>query len=434
MSGAIGEESAVEVMKAGVEDFVMKSRLERLLPAVKRSMREFYGRQREARSKEIAEEAVRAREQMLAIVSHDIRNPLSSIQLNAQLLHRMAVSPAPDLDLGREVRAQTERILKAADRLKTLINDLLDQSAIEAGCFSVQKSDQNPVPVILEVMEIFQPLAAQKSISLQAHLSGNESRLPMDREKVIQVLSNLIGNAVKFSEPGGQIDVELHQSLKGNSPAEMVFSVQDKGPGLDPERAQKIFERFAKGKNSSGTGLGLFIAKGIVEAHEGRIGVESVQGQGARFWFSLPMSEGTSALGPALIRAHAAPLSSELASGSILLVEDDDDLREVLQSALEGEGMKVFPYSRADRALDDLKSKKIVPNLMVIDYRMPHMNGAEFIRRHRELSGHEEVPLILMTAEREISAISKELSVDLFIRKPPDLGYFLDTVRRTLKL
>lgn len=432
VSGAIGEESAVEVMKAGVEDIVMKSHLDRLVPAMKRALRESRGRIRESKSRQMAEEAILAREQMLAIVSHDIKNPLSSIQLNAQLLARVADDPHRT-DIRREVRVQTQRILKGAERLKSMISDLLDQSTIEAGAFVLEKTSQDAGEILSEVLDIYQTLAAQKSILLIADASTRLPQVQMDRGRIFQVLSNLVANAIKFTPHRGTIQL----GVEAKSDA-LLFSVKDNGPGLPLEYISHVFERYWKLSvrgAERGTGLGLYIAKKIVEAHGGTIGVDSKPNEGAKFWFTLPFRVDETRSTDAPSATAQDSVADFPANAKILFIEDDEDLKEVLESFLKGEGFEVQSYSRADRALEDWESGKASADLIIVDYRMPHMTGAQFLERKRS-SEHQSLrdcPSILLTAERDIEEKARVLGVSHCVRKPPSYEQFIATVRDALR-
>jgi PAS domain S-box-containing protein len=227
--------------------------------------------------------AVRAREDVLAVVSHDLRNPLSTIALGANQLIRMG----SDADLGR-AQVHARRILRASERMEHIILDLLDISRIETGRLAIETGDHDGAGILAEAIDMFADVAAEKQIHLQSAAEPLRAPIRCDRDRVMQVLSNLIGNAIKFTGSGGQVAI-------GGAPegAHAVFFVRDGGPGIHAEDLPHVFDRYwqAKGTGAQkkGLGLGLAIAKGIVEAHGGRIWADSVAGRGTTFFFSLPL-------------------------------------------------------------------------------------------------------------------------------------------------
>ena len=190
VSGRIGEESVADLMKAGVEDVVMKSRLERLVPVVRRILREHEIKIKEEKARLIAEQAFAAKEQMLAIVSHDIKNPLSAIQLDAQML--LKLSESGNGLSAEEVKLQARRILRTTDRLKILISDLLDKNRKDAGLASLTRTQNDPLKLVQEVLDSFRPLLIQKEIKVMAPEKMEKIALSLDRNKMFQVLSNLL--------------------------------------------------------------------------------------------------------------------------------------------------------------------------------------------------------------------------------------------------
>ncbi|HVV50299.1 MAG TPA: ATP-binding protein, partial [Polyangia bacterium] len=219
-----------------------------------------------------AQESVRAREDLLAIVSHDLRNPLGVVLASSALLLKSSLPPDAPGKEGR-ARRQVEAIERAANRMNRLIRDLLDFAAIQAGRLSVSSHPREVGELITEVMEALEPLAAAKSIKL-CDVSGANAglRISCDHDRVIQLFSNVVGNAVKFTPDGGTV------TLGAEPDGAMVrFSVSDDGPGISTEELPYVFDRYyqARRRNRDGIGLGLSIARGIVEAHGGRIWVES---------------------------------------------------------------------------------------------------------------------------------------------------------------
>ncbi|WP_373044671.1 sensor histidine kinase [Vulgatibacter sp.] len=234
-----------------------------------------------ARLYQEASRASRAREEMIAVVSHDLRNPLSSILANAGVLKKKL----PPGDLGERILNRAEGIRRSAERMNHLIRDLLDISRIESQELQLERSSHDLGSLVGEALEMFQPLAGEQKLRLVAEIDEGAGRVDCDRERVLQVLSNLLGNALKFTPAGGT--VRLVANLP---PGEVRIGVEDTGPGIAPENLLHIFDRYwqVRASGRAGAGLGLSIASGIVKAHGGRIWAESELGRGSTFWFTLP--------------------------------------------------------------------------------------------------------------------------------------------------
>jgi signal transduction histidine kinase len=242
-----------------------------------------------------AQESVRAREDLLAIVSHDLRNPLGVVLASSALLLKSSLPPEPPGKEGR-ARRQIEAIERAGNRMNRLIRDLLDFAAIQAGHLSVSSHPREVGTLLREVLDALEPLAAAKTIKLVDGTPQNAGlTISCDHDRVIQLFSNVVGNAVKFTPEGGTV------VLRAEPDDAMVrFAVADNGPGIALEELPYVFDRYyqARRRNRDGIGLGLTIARGIVEAHGGRIWVESptaakggreADGRGGTtFFFTLP--------------------------------------------------------------------------------------------------------------------------------------------------
>ena len=234
-----------------------------------------------ARLYEDAQQAVRMREEVLAVVSHDLLNPVAAIQVGALQL----VSEERALDAAH-VRKIGEAILRADERMTRLIRDLLDFAGIQAGRLNVTLKEQPAQPIVVDAIEMMQPIALAHGIELRASLESDDVIVRCDRARLDQVLSNLIGNAIKYSSQGTILVTSKVERDR------VVISVVDSGPGVSPENVNKIFDRYWQAQNTKGgTGLGLAISKAIVESHGGSIWVESEPGRGSTFSFCLPIVE-----------------------------------------------------------------------------------------------------------------------------------------------
>jgi signal transduction histidine kinase len=226
-----------------------------------------------------AEEATRAREEILSVVSHDLRNPLGTILMGVTTLQQLVDERDPKSD---RIRTIADRIQRQSERMARLIEDLVDFAGIQAGKLSIERRPTSPESIITTTAELFGSIAQERGIGFSVDVPP----LPMievDPDRAVQVLSNLLANALKVTTKGGRVAIG---AMDGN---EVVFFVRDSGPGIDADELPRLFERYWRSKKATykGAGLGLSIARGIVEAHDGRIWAESQVGVGATFFFTL---------------------------------------------------------------------------------------------------------------------------------------------------
>lgn len=235
-----------------------------------------------ARLYELAQDSIKSRDELLRIVSHDLKNPLTSIKLNGQMLEK-------DLSKFDGEKGHLKRITaveKSADKAIELIQDLLESAKIETGGLQLNKESIAATDLIQETESMFSSLAEERGIKLNFHLEGsNLHPVDADPERIHQVISNLMGNALKYTNPGGEVCLSIKEE-----PTCLLISISDTGPGIEEEKQEKLFQKYWKDKEGKGhnLGLGLAIAKGLVEAHGGKIWVKSKPNQGTTFYFTLP--------------------------------------------------------------------------------------------------------------------------------------------------
>jgi two-component system phosphate regulon sensor histidine kinase PhoR len=216
-----------------------------------------------------------------SVVVHDLRSPMHAVLLRLQALQRGFRGPLP-----AEVLAELRKVENSARSLVTMVNDFLDLAYFEAGTLRIERRELDLGAVVDHTVDELRPLIDANRLELTTTKPEREARVLGDARRLSQVVSNLLGNAIKFTPPGGSITATVH--LEGDSVA-AIF--EDTGPGIEPEALARIFQRYSRATSSSavaGSGLGLMIARQIVEAHGGTIGVESEMGHGSRFWFRLP--------------------------------------------------------------------------------------------------------------------------------------------------
>jgi signal transduction histidine kinase len=228
-----------------------------------------------------ADEGLSTRDQFMGMVSHDLRTLLGGIALQAALLKREAAED----EVGRRAVQAAEKIQRFTARMNRLIGDLVDVASIEEGQIRVAPALQDATALVRESVEAFQPLASSQGLSLDVELHGNTLMAKFDHERILQVLANLLSNAIKFTPPGGRVSLRVEPVGQ-----DVRFSVTDTGPGIPSHQLEAVFERFwqARREDRRGLGLGLYISKGIVEAHGGRIWAQSQPGEGSTFAFTLP--------------------------------------------------------------------------------------------------------------------------------------------------
>lgn len=231
-----------------------------------------------ARLYKSSQEAIARREEILAIVSHDLRNPLNTIQMGTSLLLE---------DVGSDLKPHLERIQRSGHRMNRMIQDLLDTAAVEQGQLSIIARPESPGPIVEEAIESVRAAAIEKGIAVGVELEASLPRVSADRDRVLQVFANILSNAIRMTPAGGSV-------VAGARAREdhVELWVRDTGPGIAKDELPYIFERYFRGRGAfyRGTGRGLAIAKGIVDAHRGRIWVESELGKGSTFFFTLPQA------------------------------------------------------------------------------------------------------------------------------------------------
>lgn len=327
----------------------------------------------ERQLKEELEEAVRSRDSVLSVVAHDLRNPLNIITLAAHTL----LPRVPDAAARRSV----ERIIRSAQRADRMIRDLLAISALETGQFTIDTQPVETAELVLGALESQHSLAAAASVIVAADVSPNLPPLLGDEERLLDVLENLIGNAVKFTSVGGSITVGASRQER-----EILIWVKDSGSGIAPDHLPHIFDRFwqARKKERRGIGLGLSICKAIVEAHNGRIWAESAVGVGTTVFFTVP------AASPSQPRTEV----SEIAN--ILLVDDRPENLLALTAILERPDYRLVTAKSGEEALALALHERFA--VALLDIAMPGMNGLEVAVHLKELERSRDISIIFVTA------------------------------------
>jgi signal transduction histidine kinase len=254
------------------------------------------------RAEEELHQAIRARDDMMGIVSHDLRNPASAVKM----LARSILAEAEERALPADVTERVETIGQAAAQIDALIQDLLDVTRLEAGRLTVSAHDVEPAPLVEAALYALHALSESGGVTLDATYEEPLPVVHADPERVTQLLSNLVGNALKFTPAGGRVAVRVEPQPGG---AGVMVSVADTGAGIPADQLPHVFDRFyqvSSGRRGSrhGAGLGLTIARGIVEAHGGTISIESAPGHGTTVSFTLPGAREEMSADPAASELH----------------------------------------------------------------------------------------------------------------------------------
>lgn len=294
LTGLDDDTTAVQAVKEGAQDFLVKGKVDGgLLARAVRYARErkrlelerarLLASEREARA--TAEAAVRGRDEVLRVVAHDLGNSLSAVLVTTTVLLRTL--PEDDEAVGK-ARRRVENIRALAEQMQRLRQDLLDVALLEAGQLSIEPGPSGPASLIEQSLDRYGSVAEERSIQLESRVSPELPRVLADEPRLLQVVANLLTNALKFTPPGGTIVLGAEEGE-----GEVRFYVQDSGPGIPPENLVRLFDRYwtTREGNPFGAGLGLAIARGIVEAHRGRMWVESTPGVGSVFSFTVPAAE-----------------------------------------------------------------------------------------------------------------------------------------------
>jgi signal transduction histidine kinase len=233
-----------------------------------------------------AKVSITSRDEFLAIVSHDLRNPIGAVAACAGML----LDDPSFHGVTAEIRTYIQLMKRNADASLRLISDLLDMERVAEGKFELYFQSHSINNIIAECIENFRHFASVKSLTINSDFQGENDKILCDRDRITQIITNLVGNAIKFTHVGGAVNVKAIASE-----TEIQISIEDKGPGIPEEMQSQIFSRFAqlKSKDRTGLGLGLYIAKMLVEAHGGHLSVKSMVGDGSTFLFNIPRRTGS---------------------------------------------------------------------------------------------------------------------------------------------
>ena len=390
-----------------------------------------------------AEKANEAKSAFLSTVSHELRTPLTSVLGFTKIIRkRLDEKIFPSVDKSdpktqktiNQISENLNVVISEGERLTHLINDVLDLAKIEAGKMEWSLEEVSIAEVAQRAISATSSLFDQKSLSLKKHIESDLPIIKGDRDKLIQVIINLISNAVKFTDSGSVICDVFKKSN------ELVVSITDTGIGIAPEDYAAVFEQFKQVGTDTltdkpkGTGLGLPICKEIIEHHGGRIWLESKIGKGSTFSFALPLSEKPFVPAPVDLDRLVKQLKDQMAQSSlatleknptILIVDDDDSIRSLLHQELNEAGYIIEEATNGKQALESVRRNK--PDLLILDIMMPEMNGFDVAAVLKNDPETMDIPILVLSIVQD-KARGYRIGVDRYLTKPIDTAQLFTEV------
>jgi PAS domain S-box-containing protein len=381
-----------------------------------------------SKAKAEAEQANAAKSEFLSRMSHELRTPMNSILGFAQLMNMG--------DLNQLHKKGVNQILKSGNHLLDLINEVLDIARIETGRLTVSPEPVEIFSTIIETIEIVRNLADERQITIESDISDTKRIfVEADHQRLKQVLLNLINNAIKYNRKGGSVKVQCKvKDVKGGKENLVRINVQDTGKGIAHGYIDKLFNPFerigAERTETEGTGLGLAISKKLIEAMNGKIGVESEVGKGSTFWIELPRTESQRDRYERTIGLNKPEMEITESNGSILYIEDNLSNIQLVEQILDTHRSSIklitniFGNNAVQLAID------YKPDLILLDLDLPDIHGSEVIKLLQLEPRTKDIPVIILSADamtKQIEQLMENGAKDYLI-KPIDVMKFLNVV------
>jgi signal transduction histidine kinase/CheY-like chemotaxis protein len=370
-------------------------------------------------ARKAAEHANQAKNEFLSSMSHELRTPLNAILGFGQLLETAA--------LGEDDRESVDHIVKAGRHLLELINEVLDLSRIESGRLTLSPEAVRVDELVRETVDLMGPTAAARGISVTVDLPADDVHVHADRQRLKQVLLNLLSNAIKYNRDAGNIEVRSEQTAD-----RLRVSVRDTGPGIASARMPALFEPFerlgAEAGSIEGTGLGLALARRLVEAMGGAIGVDSTEGQGSSFWLDLAVIESPVAAFER-VDGGSAWAPTEAPERTLLLIEDNlSNLRLVERILKARPGVGLLSAMQGGLGLELARQHR--PDLILLDLHLPDIPGDEVLHRLRADPATREIPIVVVSADATEGRIRRlrDSGATAYLTKPLDVAELLRLV------
>ena len=383
------------------------------------------------RAKEDAERANRAKSEFLSRMSHELRTPLNAILGFAQLLEMD--------ELDADQRESVEQILKAGRHLLSLVDEVLDIARIEAGRMALSLEPIAVAEVVGEAWELVRHRAQQLGITLaNGGPAGCDAMVTADRQRLKQVMLNLLSNAVKYNAENGTVEVTCCGGLTGSN--RLRVAVKDTGRGIPAEALDRLFTPFerlgAEHSGIEGTGIGLAVSRGLIEAMDGEIGVESTEGEGTTFWFELPLddSQPVDASLDGQEPAAAVLPPEQTRACTILYIEDNPSNFKLVERVLaKRQNVELLTAMEGGLGLEMARNQQ--PDLVLLDLHLPDIHGSEVLRRIREDSVISRTPVVIISADVTTNQVTRllEAGAQAYLPKPLDIQEFLRIVDDVLE-